>query len=338
MEDDIKKGFFKKVWYAINKIEKYPELSAEGFGKASKYLIILVMILAIISSIVTVYKTSQEINEIGEYIKENAQEFTYKEDVLSVNSEQPIINESEAFGKIIVDTNTETEEQENQYINSIGEQESGIIILKDKLILNEPGIEENAVYNYKELFQELNLNEFNKETLVQYMQSSQMMPLYLNLFLVLFIYAFMMQLINTVLYVIVISIFGHLVSMILRLRIRYVAILNMAIYSITLSVILNMLYLILNAFIEYRIAYFEVMYMLVATIYIIAALFILKIEANKKQEQVQKVIEVEKEVKQELEKQKQEEKNKKEKKKEEDKKKQKNKKDENGEEPEGSQA
>ena len=35
--NEIKKGFFKKVWYSIDKIEKYSELSAEGFGRAIKY-------------------------------------------------------------------------------------------------------------------------------------------------------------------------------------------------------------------------------------------------------------------------------------------------------------
>lgn len=29
-KDEMKKGFFKKVWYSIDKIDKYSELSAEG--------------------------------------------------------------------------------------------------------------------------------------------------------------------------------------------------------------------------------------------------------------------------------------------------------------------
>ena len=47
--NEIKKGFLKKVWYSIEKIEKYSELSAEGFGRAIKYLSILIMLLSIIS-------------------------------------------------------------------------------------------------------------------------------------------------------------------------------------------------------------------------------------------------------------------------------------------------
>ena len=48
---NMKKGFFKKVWYSINKIEKYSELSAEGFGRAIKYLIISSVIFSMFSSL-----------------------------------------------------------------------------------------------------------------------------------------------------------------------------------------------------------------------------------------------------------------------------------------------
>ena len=36
-QEKINKGFFKKIWYSINKIEKYPELSAEGLGRVGTY-------------------------------------------------------------------------------------------------------------------------------------------------------------------------------------------------------------------------------------------------------------------------------------------------------------
>lgn len=341
--EEIKKGFFKKVWYSIDKVEKYSELSAEGFGRALKYLLILIIMLAIVSSAVTVYRTSKQMREISKYISENAPDFTYSDGNLIVDIEGPIINESETFGKIIIDTITETEEIEKQYINEIREERKAVIILKDKLILKEAGVENNIIYKYEELFRELNITEFSKDDLAEYLVSSVMLPIYLNLFLVLFIYALIMQTINTVFYIIMISIFGYLTSIILRLKMRYVAVFNMAVYSITLPTLLYIIYLGINAFINYTIGYFEVMYMLVATIYMIASIFILKSEFNKKQGEVQKIIEVEKEIKEDM---KQEE-NKKEDKEEnndtnkESDKKEKNSKEKdtnNGEQPEGSNA
>ena len=339
--NEVKKGFFKKVWYSIDKIEKYSELSAEGFGRAIKYLGILIIIIAIISSVVTVYNTSLEVKKIAEYINEKSPELTYSDGTLQIDSPEVITDDSSNFGKIIIDTKTDSEEQINQYKEQVNEEENAIIILKDKLILKDIGTNGTSEYNYKELFKEVGITEFNKQQLVEYLKGSNMMPLYLNLFLVLFIYAFVIYFINTIFYIIAISVVGYLATLILKLKIRYVAVFNMAVYAITLPTVLNMLYLIVNAFYRYTISYFDVMYILVASIYMIAAIFLLKSEFNKKQGEVQKIVEVEKEVKEEM-KEKQEDK--KEEKQENKDTKKKNKKEktkddnENGQEPEGSNA
>lgn len=343
--NEMKKGFLKKLWYSIDKIDKYSELSAEGFGRAIKYLGILIILLSIISSFVTVYRTSLEIKNIAQYINEKSPELTYNDGTLQVDSEEAIIDDNLNYGKVIIDTKTDSEEQINQYINQVSDEENAIIILKNKLILKEIGVQGISDYNYEELFGEMGVNEFDKQQLVDYLTSSNMMSLYLNLFLVLFIYAFIIYLINTLFYIISISIVGYVATLVLKLKIRYVAVFNMAVYAITLPTILNMIYLIINAFYRYTISYFDIMYVLVASIYMIAAIFILKSEFNKKQGEVQRIIEVEKEVKEEMEEKQKEkketedkEKNKDTEKK--DKKEKKETKDDkaNGEEPEGSNA
>lgn len=343
--DDMKKSFFKKVWYSIDKIEKYSELSAEGFGRAIKYFGILIIIISVISSVATVYKTSLEIQNIAQYINEKAPELTYNDGTLQVETEETIIDDNSNFGKVIIDTKTDSEEQINQYINQVNDEENAIIILKNKLILKEIGIQGTTDYNYEELFGEMGVTQFNKQQLVDYLTSSNMMSLYLNLFLVLFIYAFIIYFINTLFYIIVIAIVGYLATMLLKLKIRFVAVFNMAVYAITLPTLLNMLYIIVNAFYNYTISYFDIMYVLIASIYMIAAIFILKSEFNKKQGEVQKIVEVEKEVKEEMEeKQKQEEEKENKEKNKNTEKKDKKKKEEtkddkqNGEEPEGSNA
>ena len=338
--DEMKKSFFKKVWYSIDKIDKYSELSAEGLKSAIKYLAILMLIIALISGMATIYRTSLKIKDIAKYIEEKAPELTYKDGTLSIDNQDIITDENENFGKIIIDTNTDDEQTINKYVNDVNEEENAVIILKNKLILKEANVSGTTNYNYKDLFGELGITEFNKTDLVNYLIGSGMSKLYLNLFLVLFMYAFAMYLINTLFYVILISTIGYLATMILRLKIRYVAIFNMGIYSITLSTILNMLYIGLNAFYPYKIGYFEVMYVLIASIYMIAAIFILKMEFDKKQGQVQKIVEVEKEVKEEMKNnERKEEKNKDTENKETKKKKEKEEENtEDGEEPEGSNA
>lgn len=341
--NETKKGFLKKVWYSIDKIEKYAELSAEGFARTIKYLSILVLMIAIISSLVSTYRTSVEIKNVAQYINEKVPELTYNEGTLKVNSEETIVDESSDFGKVIIDTNTDNEEQINQYINEVNQDGNGIIILKDKLLIKREGVEGTIKYEYKELLSEVEVTEFTKQELVSYLTSSNMMPLYLNLIFALFVYAFAIYFINTLWYIATIALVGYVVTLILRLKIRFVAVFNMAVYAITLPTLLNMLYIIINAFYSYTINYFDIMYMLVAVIYMMAAIFILKSEFNKKQGEVQKIVEVEKQVKEETEEQKQEEKNDEENKENKEttkknKKKQQKEDDTNGEEPEGSNA
>ena len=113
----------------------------------------------------------------------------------------------------------------------------------------------------------------------------------------------------------------------------------MAIYAITLPTLLYIVYLGINIFYDYTIKYFELMYVMVASIYMIAAIFILKSEFNKKQGEVQKIVEVEKEIKEETE-EKQEEKEQDNKEENKDTNKEDNEQNENkdGGEPEGSNA
>ena len=156
-------------------------------------------------------------------------------------------------------------------------------------------------------------------------------------------YAFVIYFINTIFYILIIAIVGYISTMILKLKIRFVAVFNMAVYAITLPTILNMIYLIINAFYKFTISYFDIMYVLVASIYMMAAIFILKSEFNKKQGEVQKIVEVEKEVKEEMEEKEENQKENKEENKDtgkKDKKKEEETKEDNsnGEEPEGSNA
>ena len=308
---ELKKGFFKKVWYSIDKIEKYAELSAEGLKSALKYLAILILVIGVIAAASTIYKTSLVVNKISQYIDQKVPNLTYSENTLKVENSEAIIDENEEFGKIIIDTNTNDEQQINKYVSDVKDEENAVIILKNKLILKTSGVSESANYNYEDLFGQMGITEFNKQQLIDYLTGSTMFKYYANLFLTLFIYAFAVYLINTLFYIIIISMVGFLATMILKLKIRFVAVFNMAVYSITLPTILNIIYIIVNTFYKYAISYFDVMYVMISTIYILAAIFMLKSEFNKKQGEVQKIVEVEKEVKEEEE-QKQEEENNKE--------------------------
>ena len=83
---ELKKGFFKKVWYSIDKIEKYAELSAEGLKSALKYLAMLILVIGVIAAASTIYKTSLVVNKISQYIDQKVPNLTYSENTLKVEN------------------------------------------------------------------------------------------------------------------------------------------------------------------------------------------------------------------------------------------------------------
>ncbi len=294
-------GFFRKLKYSIFNIERYPEMATEGIGKALSYIAKLVVILAIILSIWTLFQTNQMIREGTNYLESEFPDFSYKDGVLTVNSEEAINIENKQFGKIIVDTNTDSEETINQYLNSINESGTGVLVLKNRVVLKNITMIGEVSYNYKESLDSMNLTEFNKQDVVNYVEDGQINTLYFSIFVTLFIYSFSMYFINTLWYAVIISIIGYFTMWILKMRMRYVAVFNMAVYSLTLSTILNIIYLIVNILFNFTIEYFSIMYVTVATIYLLAAIFILKSDLIKKQAEVMKIVEAQQVVKKELE-------------------------------------
>ena len=345
-EKILKAGFFKKVWYSITKIEKYPNMSAQGIGKAISYLAKIVAILAIIVSLGMVYQAHNMIKEGVEYLENNFPEFSYKDGILDVSSEEPItISAEDSYvGETIIDTKTDDETIKNEYVNKVTNAGGGIVILKDEIRIKNSSVAGVISYSYKETIDKMGITEFTKQDVINYIQSGQMVSLYVSVFLTIFIYAFMMFLLDGFVSTLFLSFFGYFTAWLARIKMRYVAIFNMAIYSLTLSIILNMIYLGINIFIPFEMQYFQVMYITVAAIYLVAAIFILKSEFIKKQMELMKIAEAQEIIKKQMEEKEQEEKDRKEReerkkkdKKEEEKKKKEEKK-ETGEEPEGSGA
>ena len=343
-KENLKMGFFKKVWNSIVKIEKYPDMAAEGVGKACIYVCKLVLILAVIICLGIMYQTYQILQEGTRYLQNEFPEFSYKDGILNVESDKRItISEKDSYvGKTIIDTKVEDEQTINQYIKEIEETGDGILILKNKVMLKNANMAGTISYNYKEVLGQMQISEFTKKNVVEYINSTKVISLYVSIFITILIYSFMMYLLTTLSNAVFLGLFGYISTIFARIKMRFVAIFNMAVYALTLSTILDIIYIAVNIFIDFNIEYFQVMYISVAAIYLIAAIFILKSEFMKRQAELMKIAEAQELVKKEIEQKEQEEKENKEKEEREkkDKEEEKKKKDDNnvGEAPEGSNA
>ena len=307
-----KQGFFKKVWYSITKIERYPEMAAQGLGKAFSYICKVVAILAIIICFGSMYQAYQILQEGVAYLQNEFPEFSYSDGILSVDSEDPItISAEDSYvGKAIIDTKTEDQQTVNQYISEIEQSGDGIVVLNNRVIVKTSSISGTISYEYDQMLNQVGITEFNKQDLINYINSSQMYNFYISIFLTIFVYSFAMYLLTTLLNAVFLAVFGYLVTWIAKIRMRFVAVFNMAVYSLTLSTILNMMYIAINIFVPFAMEYFQVMYVTVAAIYLIAAIFLLKSEYIKRQAELMKLAEAQQIVKKELEQKEEEEKEK----------------------------
>ena len=316
----LKTNFFKKVWYSITKIEKYPEMAAQGLGKAISYGMKIIAILAVVLCLGIVYETYNLMQDGINYLQNEFPEISYKENKLDINSEGEMVisPEDSIVGKAIIDTKTEDEQKINQYINDINEEGQGVIVLKDKIIVKSQGVTGNINYEYKEIFDQMGITEFTKQDVINYAHSGQIISLYVSsisvcvrlcvfiykIFYIIwykFIYSFIMYLLTTLSNAVFLSLFGYLTTWIAKIKMRYVAIFNMSVYALTLSTILNMIYIAINIFVDFNMQYFQVMYVAVAAIYIVAAIFILKVDFTKKQAELMKIAEAQEIIRKQLE-------------------------------------
>ncbi len=345
-ENELNMGFFKKVKYSIVNIEKYPNMSAQGLGKAISYLAKIILILAVVFCLGIVYQTHNLVREGVDYLQNSFPEFTYKDGTLNVESEDKITISSEdsVAGETIIDTKTEDETVINQYINQVTNEGGGIIVLKDRVIVKNALVAGTVSYSYTDISDATGVTEFNKQDVINFANSGKIATLYISIFLTIFMYVFIMYFLSTLSNAILLSFFGFFTAWLAKIKMRYVAIFNMSVYALTLSTILNILYIAVNIFIPFEMEYFQVMYVAVAAIYLVAAIFILKSEFVKKQMELMKIVEAQELIKKQMEEKEREEKDKREreeqkkKEREKEKKEKEEKNDNEGEEPQGSGA
>lgn len=314
-------GFFKKVQYSVTNFEKYPEMAAEGVLSSLKYLVKLMAIFSVILAAGLVYQLHTSVQGIADYIQNSLPDITYSDGELKVDSQEPITiqDSNQVVSKIIIDTNVEDQTQIDEYVASIGTEESGIVILKDKAIVKTSAVSETTIYTYTDLISSVtdeDVNNITKQDIVGFLTGSSITSIYSMFFVVMFIYVLAIYLISTLVDSLVLAILGNITSLLAKLKLKFSAVFNMAVYGLTLSIILNAIYIVQNMFTGYEIKFFQVMYVSIAYIYLAAAIFIIRADHIKRQAELTKIKTVQEQVKEEMEREKEKEEDKSENKKE----------------------
>ena len=337
-----KPRFFKRLKDAVFNFDEYRTFAEEKLSISIRYLFKLMLLFSLMITLFYTIKATDTIKKAKNYIKNEMPDFKLEENTLIIEGENKKITAGfDQYIGIVVNSETQDIEQTEE----INNYKRVIAFLKDKIVIkDENGMQNVMTYNSLNENNELGIK--NKQDLINALSSNKMIPIYLIFIAISIAYIYITFTLQILLDIVLISLVGFILSRIIGIRIKYEKIFSISVYSLTLSIILYMIYVFSNLLLNFNIVYFDIAYRLIAYIYLITALFIIKADLIKQNMELTKIVQVQKEVRKELE-EKEEEKKKEQKEKKEEKqdnkekeksKKNKKKEEKSDEEPQGDQA
>ena len=330
--------FFSRNKRSIFNVESYGEFLLEKTSVAIKYFLLLVLIISLVLAAVSTYHFGKIVEKGYSYIKNELPDFTYEnEKVKFTNSVEGYDKDIDLYS--IINTDSEISDGvKDSYKEKVKDYSHAIIFLQDKILILENG--QFLEYSYSQIENSYNVDIKNKEDLIQVLDTIGMSGINVTYFVVATLSLYIANIITYISDILMICIFGYLTGKIVGLPLNIGKTLILSIYSLTLSILLSTIYSVVYSLTGFVIEYFNIMYLLIAYIYIVAAILIIKSDLIKQHMELQKIYKVEAQVKKELEEQREKDKDEEDKK--EEKKKEKDKKEEDDEpvinrEPDGSE-
>lgn len=317
MKKEKKIGFFKRLKIAIFNLEEYGMFLAESFWKAFKFFAILMLLIVLCMTFAYHYSLS---NTILSYIRNEMPEMSFTDGVLKSEQKVDAYDEKYNFRMFVNTDETVSEETMKEYEEKVGLTEIAVIFLKDKAYvcayalkdgvnLMDTSISEDELYEFSKQEMEYKVllgsypefkfsgkEEFEtivEEDVIPAVTASTFFPVACAVYVSEFFQMFGD--------VCVVALIGYVAAMFLGVRFKLSPMLALAIYSLSLSFVLKGAYSTANIATGLYIEYFDVVYLVIGYIYIIAAIFMIKYDLIKQKEELQKILEVQEKVKKELE-------------------------------------
>ena len=284
MGKEIRISFLKRLKMSIFDFDKYHIIASEGLKRGITYLIKLIMLFAAIISIAMIIRLSQLFDQGIQYFIDNSPNFHFENNqfVLESDNDYTIENHQYLNFKIVFTNSEEYSEDEIRSFDGLV-----IVFTKSHILIKEENSTSIVTQTYEEIKDNVNLSNVNKDYVVNIVRGDNAYLLFVNIFIIVFVSMFFAYLLTTVLYIFALSLLGMIVSRFIRLPLKYSAILSLSISSMTLSTLLNATYLVINLFTGFVVPYFEMMYILISYVYLIAAILIMRSEIIKKKVKIQ---------------------------------------------------
>lgn len=286
-----KLNFFSRVKLAIAKLEDYNVFINEKLSVGIKYFFLIVLIFATILTIIETYDFSKKITKGYEYIKNELPDFIYSNGNLEF-SENVNSYDSEFEFNLVSETSKEgSNENIIEVTNKI--ENRGLVLFKDKAVFVNNGSE--MIVDYLQLQEDYKIAELDKVTLLEKVDSIGVVGITVMYFAIILLGLFVFEFIALFMDCLVLSIFAYCAVKITKTDLNYKQTFNISIYSLTLPIILYMIYCIANFVFGFYTQYFKTIYLLIAYVYVVAVIFIIKADMMKQKAVIGKIEEIKKE-------------------------------------------
>lgn len=164
--DEVKKiGFFTRIKKAIFNVEDYKIFAEEKFSQALKYIFGLIGIVTLILAISITVSYRQEIDKLISYIQNDFPDFSYENNVLTVD-EVIEAYDADYEAMLIVNTSSDlTDDQLEEYKEKSKEAFYSFILLADKVYYTIDGYEYEL--SYESLSESIGIDSFSKEEIFE---------------------------------------------------------------------------------------------------------------------------------------------------------------------------
>ena len=299
MEKTKKNGFFKSIKNSIFNFDSYQDFAMEDVKKGIGYFLKLLLLFSIIVSIVfSILQVVVTIPKAKNFIANDLPNFSYVNGILNVESNDAVTIDKIANNVLVIaDTKDLDESKIKEYQEKIELYDVGILILKDKIYIknsyNSEGIQEMPMSSLGALYGK---NEFNKQDVLNDINSVNMISLCISLILTVFLGFFITYLIISILDIIILALLSNIIAMLLRVRMKVSALVNISVHAMTLPIILLLIYVIILLTTGFEIKYFNIMYRGISYVYVITAIFLIRSSLIKQKIELTTIIQKQKEL------------------------------------------
>jgi hypothetical protein len=138
-------------------------------------------------------------------------------------------------------------------------------------------MDEDYEITYNNIASTLGISNITKAELIEnYFNSNTKIQMYAIIWVYAFITVFMMNILTIIEDILIVTIFGWIATKITKVALKFSQVASLAIYSLTLSIILSTIYSVIYSLCDFEIKYFSVLYMIIAYIYMVASIMIMK--------------------------------------------------------------